>query len=100
MDFANRQAHQRGGAALIGVVFNDSVSAARTFAVTQWGDQWPSVVDSGGAIANRYGVGSPPMTFLVDPHGKVVGAWAGPVTVGQLDSMLARARRAGAPRHG
>lgn len=100
VDFANRQAHQRDGAALVGVVFNDSVSAARTFAVTQWGDQWPAVVDSGGAIANRYGVGSPPMTFLVDPQGKVVGTWAGPVTVGELDSMLARARDAARVHHG
>jgi thiol-disulfide isomerase/thioredoxin len=92
-DFAFHQSRDgAGGARLVSVVFNDTLSDARRF-VTDWGIRWPVVPDSGGAIANRYGVGSPPMTFLVDPSGIVVGTWVGPVTTAQLDQLLASARR-------
>lgn len=89
-DFAFHQGHT--GARMVSVVFNDSVSDARRF-VTDWGIQWPVVPDSGGSIANRFGVASPPMTFLVSPSGTVVGTWLGPVTAAQLDQMLAAAKR-------
>ena len=93
VDFAFRQSREgSSGARMVSVVFNDTVSDARRF-VADWGVRWPVVADSEGAIANRYGVGSPPMTFLVDPSGVVVGTWAGPVTVAQLDHMLTAARR-------
>jgi len=83
------------GAALVSVVFNDTNAAATQF-VTKWGAEWPALTDSGGTIANQYGVGSPPMTFLVNPSGYVVGLWDGPVKTAQLDSMLAKARARGA----
>jgi cytochrome c biogenesis protein CcmG, thiol:disulfide interchange protein DsbE len=89
-DFVFRQS--TAGARMVSVVFNDTVADAKRF-VTDWGIRWPVVPDDGGTIANRYGVASPPMTFLVDPAGKVVGTWIGPVTTGQLDEMLAAARR-------
>jgi cytochrome c biogenesis protein CcmG/thiol:disulfide interchange protein DsbE len=93
VDFAFRQSRlARSGARLVSVVFNDTVRDARRFA-SDWGIRWPVVLDTEGSIANRYGVGSPPMTFLVDPAGIVVGTWIGPVTVSQLDQMLAAARR-------
>lgn len=91
------QQQRRGaaGAALVSVVFNDSDAAAARF-VQQWGARWPAVPDRAGTVANAYGVGSPPVTYLVDPRGVVAGVWDGPVTVHQLDQMLAAARRAGA----
>jgi cytochrome c biogenesis protein CcmG/thiol:disulfide interchange protein DsbE len=92
--FANQQ-RTRGaaGAAMISVVFNDSVASATKF-VEQWGPQWPSVPDRGGSIANAYGVDSPPTTFLVGPNGRVVGdPLIGPATVSQLDDMLVAAER-------
>jgi cytochrome c biogenesis protein CcmG, thiol:disulfide interchange protein DsbE len=92
-DFVFRQSRDgKNGARMVSVVFNDTVSDARRFA-TDWGIRWPVVPDSGGAIANSYGVGAPPMTFLVSPTGTVVGTWIGPVTVAQLDQMLSAARR-------
>lgn len=91
MDFAFHQGRQADGARMVSVVFNDTVNDARAYA-TEWGIQWPVVPDHGGAIANRYGVEAPPMTFLVDPQGIVVGTWEGPVTVPQLDRMLRAAR--------
>jgi cytochrome c biogenesis protein CcmG/thiol:disulfide interchange protein DsbE len=91
-DFAFRQGRTgAAGARMVSVVFNDTVGDARHF-VTDWGIQWPVVPDSGGAIANRFGVGSPPTTFLVDPAGIVAGAWIGPVTTAQLIQMLSAAR--------
>jgi cytochrome c biogenesis protein CcmG, thiol:disulfide interchange protein DsbE len=93
VDFAFRQSRDGGHRArMVSVVFNDTVGDARRF-VADWGVRWPVVPDSEGAIANRYGVGSPPMTFLVNPSGIVVGTWVGPVTVAQLDDMLSAARR-------
>ena len=90
--FAYQQQHQgTSGAALVSVVFNDSNAAADQFARAQ-GQDWPTVPDQGGAIANAYGVESPPMTFLVDPRGVIVGAWAGPVKTSELDAMLSAAR--------
>ena len=91
----NFQQQKKGaaGAAVVSVVFNDSVASATTFVHT-YGAQWPAIADHGGAIANTYGVDSPPMTYLVSPKGVVVGdPLAGPATVGQLDTLLADAKQ-------
>lgn len=90
MDFAFRQGSH--GARLVSVVFNDTVADAERF-VSDWGMRWPVVADRGGEIANRFGVASPPMTFLVSPSGTVVGTWIGPVTTAQLTRLLGAARR-------
>ncbi len=91
-DFAFRQSRDGGdGARMVSIVFNDTVSDARRF-VSDWGIRWPVVPDSGGQIANHYGVGSPPMTFLVSPSGIVMGTWVGPVTVAELNDLLSEAR--------
>jgi len=79
------------GAAMVSVVFNDTASAAAKF-VDEWGAEWPAVLDNDGTIANEYGVASPPMTFLVNPRGTVVGVWDGPVKEVQLDTMLSDVR--------
>jgi cytochrome c biogenesis protein CcmG, thiol:disulfide interchange protein DsbE len=81
-----------GGAALLSVDVDDSTSGGARF-VDQWGITWPALPDRAGTIANAYGVGSPPMTFLIDPRGTVVTAYAGPITLSQLQGMLASARR-------
>ena len=89
------QQHQHAdGAALVGVVFQDSDAGARRFD-QNWGTQWPSIPDPGGALALDYGVTSPPSTFLVDPRGRVVEAFTGPVTARQLTDAVAQARAAG-----
>lgn len=92
--FDFQQQRARRGAGLVSVVFNDSVADARRF-VAEWGAQWPTVPDRAGSIATAYGVSSPPMTFLVDPGGRVVAAFTGPVTTAQLDQALVTARRRG-----
>lgn len=90
--FAFQQSRLAQGAALVGVVFDDPNQAARQF-VAQWGATWPTIPDPGGSLASSYGVTAPPTTFVIDPSGTVVGMETGPVTVAQLDHLLAQARR-------
>lgn len=79
------------GVAVVGVVFSDPVSAAETFA-KYYGSLYPSVIDAGGEIANRYGVTSPPTTFVINAKGIVAATLAGPVSTAQLEEVVARVR--------
>ena len=79
------------GVVVVGVVFNDTVAAANAFA-RHYGSLYPSIIDPGGVIANRYGVTSPPTTFVIDRHGRVAATLLGATTARQLASVVARAR--------
>jgi peroxiredoxin len=80
---------RHSGVVVVGVVFNDSIDAATTFATT-YGSLYPSVVDPGGAIANRYGVTSPPTTIIIDRHGRVAATLLGATTARQLAAVVAK----------
>jgi cytochrome c biogenesis protein CcmG, thiol:disulfide interchange protein DsbE len=80
-----------GAAALVGVVFDDSASTARSF-MRSTGGTWPAVIDPGGQIALDYGVRGPPETFIVSPQGTVVAHFDGPMTDASLDYWLGRAQ--------
>lgn len=82
-------------AAVVGVVFDDASSSARSF-LAQTGATWPAVADPDGQIALEYGVRGPPETFLVSPRGLVVTHLDGPVTSSGLDALLVRAERSSA----
>ncbi len=79
------------GVDVVGVVFNDRVSAAESFA-KYYGSLYPSVIDAGGEIANRYGVTSPPTTFVINAKGVVSATLVGPVSTEQLEEVVARVR--------
>lgn len=83
----------RKGVVVLGVVFNDTIAAARAFD-EKWGTAqfYPSIGDPNGNWAFRYGVTSPPSTFVIDPRGRVVAELLGPVTTAQLDQVVARVR--------
>jgi cytochrome c biogenesis protein CcmG/thiol:disulfide interchange protein DsbE len=89
--FAYQQAHTSDGADMVSVVFHDTTSTARQFLVNN-GDLWPAVSDPSGVIANSYGVGSPPTTFVVSPSGRVTAVLVGPATTANLDAFLKAAR--------
>lgn len=74
---------------VVGVVFNDTLAAAEDFA-NHYGSLYPSVVDAGGVIANRYGVTSPPTTFVINARGVVAATLLGAVTTRQLEAVVAR----------
>jgi cytochrome c biogenesis protein CcmG/thiol:disulfide interchange protein DsbE len=76
---------------VIGVVFNDPVGAAQTFD-QYYGLLFPSVIDPGGVIANRYGVTNPPTTFVINAKGIVEATLLGPVSTRQLEEVVARVR--------
>jgi cytochrome c biogenesis protein CcmG/thiol:disulfide interchange protein DsbE len=79
------------GVDVVGVVFDDTVSAANAFAA-HYGSLYPSVIDNGGVIANRYGVTSPPTTFVVNAKGVVEVTLLGPVSAKQLREVVAQVR--------
>jgi cytochrome c biogenesis protein CcmG/thiol:disulfide interchange protein DsbE len=79
------------GVVLVGVVFNDSLSAAEAFA-THYGSLYPSVIDPGGVIANRYGVTAPPTTFIINAKGVVAATLIGPVSTRQLEEAVAKVK--------
>jgi cytochrome c biogenesis protein CcmG, thiol:disulfide interchange protein DsbE len=86
------QHRKAGDAALVSVVYSDTVSNARAF-LAQAGATWPAVVDPGGQIALDYGVRDPPETFLISPGGVVLVHLDGAVTDAGLDYWLGQARR-------
>ena len=53
---------------------------------------YPSIADPHGTFAFHYGVTSPPSTFIIDTHGRVVAELLGPVTTAQLNAVVARVR--------
>ena len=83
---------QHAAVRLVSVDIDDSAAGARRF-LSSWGVSWPAVPDHAGQYASEFGVGSPPMTFFVDPGGTVVAAFTGPMSYGQLTSTLAAVRR-------
>lgn len=80
-------------AALVGVVYDDSTSNARSFLSSSGGD-WPALTDPGGTLAVDFGVRAPPETFLVSPAGVVTAHLDGPVSTSQLDYWLNRGAEA------
>jgi peroxiredoxin len=77
------------GVVVVGVVFNDTVSSATDFAA-HYGSLYPSVIDPGGTIALRYGVISPPTTFVIDRQGRVAATLLGATTAKQLAAVVAK----------
>ncbi len=90
------------GVAVLGVVFDDTVASAKAFDAkygtledkdgTLHTTIYPSIDDPNGAIAFHYGVTSPPSTFVIDTRGRVVAELLGPVSVAQLNHVIARVR--------
>lgn len=81
----------RASVDLVGVVFNDYISAAKDFE-SKYGSLYESVIDPNGAIANAYGVTSPPTTFVIDTKGRVAASLIGPISAKQLSLVIARIR--------
>lgn len=89
--FAWQQRHR--GVSVLGVVFNDTLAAAKAFDA-KWGTSqfYSSIDDPNGSFAFHYGVTSPPSTFVIDAKGRVAAELLGPVTTAQLNQVIARVR--------
>jgi cytochrome c biogenesis protein CcmG, thiol:disulfide interchange protein DsbE len=79
----------QGDAALVSVLFADTVVKATAF-FEENGGGWPVVVDDEGAVGVDYGVARVPESFLVAPTGIVVERLVGGVTAAQLDDLIAQ----------
>lgn len=77
--------------AFVGIVRDDSESAAREY-VTAEGIDWTTAMDPEGRAALAFGTRGQPETFAITPDGLVAGAQIGPSTVDDLEVMLAAAR--------
>ncbi len=85
---------QRGDAAVVGVVYNDSVQAVKEFRADEGGD-WPMVDDPRGRIALGFGVAGVPESYLIDPEGRIVAKVLGGIRAADFERLLARARTGG-----
>lgn len=85
-DAAQRHADQR--LAVVGIVFRDRSEAARAF-MQQMGATWPTVMDPGEEVAERYGIYGPPETFFIGPDGVIAGRQIGQLSATDLERQLA-----------
>lgn len=87
-----QQRHElTGDATIVGVIFDDSVSAVRRFREEEGGD-WPMLIDEDGSIAVDFGVAGVPESYLISPEGVILSKIVGGVLDGELESLLERAR--------
>ncbi len=76
----------------LGVVFQDSEEKIQRF-LNDRGTAYPTVIDDAGKTAIAYGVGGVPETFFLNPSGKIVAKYSGPLTTELLQSNLMKAMK-------
>lgn len=74
----------------VGVVYDDREEKILQF-LRDNGASYPTVVDHGGKTAIAYGVYGVPETFFLDPNGRIVAKYEGPLTPETLDQNLRKA---------
>ncbi|HWG74141.1 MAG TPA: TlpA disulfide reductase family protein [Acidimicrobiales bacterium] len=76
-----------GSVHVVGVLYNDSSGAARSFE-RDHGMTWPIVEDANDDITSAYGVAGLPQSLVIAPDGKLVARLFGGVTVATLDAAV------------
>ena len=76
----------------VGVVFNDEEDKIMRF-LAERGTAYPTLLDANGKTAIAYGVGGVPETFFINPAGKIVAKFEGPLSTEALQANLAKALR-------
>src|ERR1019366_6680703 len=74
----------------VGVVFNDDEDKIMRF-LAERGTAYPTLLDAQGKTAIAYGVGGVPETFFINPEGKIMAKFEGPLTTEALQANLAKA---------
>jgi cytochrome c biogenesis protein CcmG/thiol:disulfide interchange protein DsbE len=93
---AAQQAMGPDGAELVGVVYNDSERAVRTFLADYGSGFSPVVLDPDAGTAISYGVVKVPETWIVDPNGIVRARVITAIDADRLTELLRQAQGAGA----
>ena len=73
---------------LVSTTFDDKTEDAQAF-FEEHGGTWPVIDDPENALGVAYGVAQVPETFVISPNGTVVKRFAGPVTRGALEELIA-----------
>lgn len=81
------QRYRDAGVVVVGVNFQDAAGDARQYAATS-GGSYPVVSDSDSSAALAYGIRGVPETYVVDPKGRLVDRFVGPVTYPQLSRRI------------
>ena len=76
----------------IGIVFNDTEDKIQSF-LNERGSAYPTLLDDEGKTAIAYGVGGVPETFFINPAGKVVAKYEGPLDTDTLQAELQKAMK-------
>jgi cytochrome c biogenesis protein CcmG/thiol:disulfide interchange protein DsbE len=76
----------------VGVVFNDDEDKIMRF-LAERGSAYPTLLDANGKTAIAYGIGGVPETFFINPAGKIVAKFEGPLSTDALEANLAKAMR-------
>ena len=76
----------------VGVVFQDTEEKIQQF-LSARGSAYPTLVDQGGKTAIAFGVGGVPETFFLDPNGKIVAKYEGPISPEILQSYVQKTYR-------
>jgi cytochrome c biogenesis protein CcmG/thiol:disulfide interchange protein DsbE len=86
---AGQATYRDRGVQFVGIVYQDSVEAAKRFLdELGWGEGYLYVVDPGSRAVVEFGVYGVPETFFVDREGRIVEKIAGPVDGASLAAVL------------
>ena len=86
-EIARFAARHRDDAQVVGVIWSDSADNTRAF-FDRYGGDWPVIRDPGVKIGLDYGVRGPPESYVIDPAGRVVAKYTGPLTAESLEDLL------------
>jgi cytochrome c biogenesis protein CcmG/thiol:disulfide interchange protein DsbE len=84
--------HADGDVEMIGIVRDDSASAARSW-VRAHHDGWSFVTDPQGQASLAFGTFGQPESYMIAANGIVVSYFRSAVTLNDLEEMLAAARK-------
>jgi len=93
---AARQRYAAQDLEVLGIVHQDSASAAAAFMAAE-GATWPMLLDPANAAATAYGVLAVPESFYIDPSGVVRTLSFGPPPASGIDALIARILPSSAP---
>lgn len=80
--------YQPLGVRFYGIVYQDSPRNAKAFIDELGGINYPSLLDEGTRTGIAYGITGVPETFVIDQAGTIVFKHNGPITAGQLASVI------------
>ncbi len=78
---------QNQGVQFVGIAFRDTSTKVRSF-VNEFQITYPCALDPRNRTARNYGVTGVPETFVVDPEGRLVHHFVGPITESELSLVL------------